>query len=231
MRVRQVPPDALGMDLGAAADPDEAALGYVELASVGTFSSLGQAVEKDGKVLPEELPEGVTLRKTDETLDFTLTVALPAAGTDAANALLAVMGELELAAGPRLAFVAPDQEADLRLAVLPDSARPDAVWVLPSTGLAEDLGATPSGSTGDKDGSEVAAALADMLVTMARAQNLLKLAGAMGAVIPAKPQSPVEDLSYLAQAALDVSRAVGGQPLTRRCGRRGLVRRRGGRWL
>jgi hypothetical protein len=29
-------------------------------------------------------------------------------------------------------------------------------------------------------------------------------------VTPARPQSPVEDLSYLAQDALDVSRAVGG---------------------
>jgi hypothetical protein len=32
-------------------------------------------------------------------------------------------------------------------------------------------------------------------------------------VTPARPQSPVEDLSYLAQDALDVSRAVGGTAL------------------
>ena len=291
--------------MGSAADPDEAALGYVELASVGTFASEGRAVEKDGKVLPAELPKGIALRRLDEGLDFTLTVALPAAGSTPADALLAALDGLQEAAGPRLTFVTADQEADLRLAVLPDSPRPDAIWVLPSTGLAEDLGATPSVSTGDKDGAELAAVLADTLTTMARAQNLLKLAGAVGAVTPdvevelltrtpedrtlrplpftpvptlvpddevhvlaknagdgpvdvnvlyigadwsishwfsgrlqagdelkkglfkisadvlgqervlvvvtpARPQSPVEDLSYLAQDALDVSRSVGG---------------------
>jgi hypothetical protein len=291
--------------MASAADADAAALGYVKLTSVDTFSSVGQAVEKKGKVLPAELPKGVTLRKLDETLDFTLTVALPAAGTAPADAVLAALNGLKAATGPRLSFVAPDQEADLRLAVLPDSPRPDAIWVLPSTGLVEDLEATPSVSTGDKDGAELAAVLADTLTTMARAQNLMKLAGAVGAstpdvevelltrtpedrrlrplpfapvptllpddevhvlaknngdgpvdvnvlyigadwsishwfsgrlqpgdelkkglfkissdvlgqermlvvVTPAKPQSPVEDLSYLAQDALDTTRAVSG---------------------
>ena len=291
--------------MGSAAAADAEALGYVELASVETFSSTGQAVERDGKVLPEELPKGVTLRKLDEALDFTLTVALPAAGSAPADALLAAQAELQEAAGPRLTFVAADQEADLRLAVVPESQRPDAIWVLPATGLAEDLRATPSVSTGDKDGAELAAVLADTLTTMARAQNLLKLAGAVGSVTPdvevelltrtpedrtlrplpfapvpvlmpedevhvlaknngegpvdvnvlyigadwsishwfsgrlqpgdelkkglfkisadilgqermlvvvtpAKPQSPVEDLSYLAQDALDTTRSVGG---------------------
>ncbi|WP_128514537.1 caspase family protein [Tabrizicola thermarum] len=170
--------------MGSAADPDAAALGFVELTSVESFTSLGRAVEKDGKVLPADLPKGVTLRKLNETLDFTLTVALPAAGTAPADALLAAMGALQEASGSRLAFVAPDQEADLRLAVLPDSPRPDAIWVLPSTGLAEDLAGTPSVSTDDKDGAALAAVLADTLITMARAQNLLKLAGAVGSVTP-----------------------------------------------
>lgn len=291
--------------MGSAAAADDEALGYVELTSVETFSSTGRAVEKDGNVLPAELPNGVTLRKLDAGLDFTLTVAQPAAGTGPADALLAALDALKAAAGPRLSFVAADQEADLRLAVLPESPRPDAIWVLPATGLAEDLGATPSVSTGDKDGAELAAVLADTLTTMARAQNLLKLAGAVGAsnpevelelltrtpedrtlrplpftpvptlvpddevhvlaknnsdgpvdvnvlyigadwsishwfsgrlqpgdelkkglfkisadvlgqermlvvVAPAKPQSPVEDLSYLAQDALDTTRSLGG---------------------
>lgn len=291
--------------MGSAAAADDKALGYVELTSVETFSSTAQAMEKDGKVLPADLPKGVTLRKLDAGLDFTLTVALPVAGSGPADALLAALGELQAAAGPRLSFVPPDQEADLRLAVLPDSPRPDAIWVLPTTGLAEDLAATPSVSTGDKDGAELASVLADTLTTMARAQNLLKLAGALGSVTPdvevelltrtpedrtlrplpftpvpvlvpddevhvlarnngagpvdvnvlyigadwsishwfsgrlqpgdqlkkglfkisadvlgqermlvvvtpAKPQSPVEDLSFLAQDALDTTRAVGG---------------------
>lgn len=291
--------------MGSAAAPDADALGFVELTSVETFSSLGVAVEKDGKVLPSELKKGVTLRKLDAALEFTLTIALPAAGSAPADELLAAQDALQEAAGPRLNFVATDQEADLRLAVLPDSPRPDAIWVLPATGLAEDLGTTPSVSTGDKEGAEVAAVLADTLTTMARAQNLMKLAGAVGAsnpdvevelltrtpedrtlrplpfapvptllpddevhvlarnngdgpvdvnvlyiaadwsishwfagrlqpgdelkkglfkisadvlgqermlvvVTPAKPQSPVEDLSYLAQDALDTTRQVGG---------------------
>jgi hypothetical protein len=291
--------------MGSAAAADAEALGFVELTSVETFASTGQAVEQDGKVLPAELPKGVTLRKLDEALDFTLTVALPVAGTAPAEEVLAALDTLQAAVGPRLSFVAAGQEADLRLAVLPQSARPDAIWVLPSTGLAEDLGATPSVSTADKDGAELAAVLAETLVTMARAQNLMKLAGAVGpsnpdvqvelltrtpedrtlrplpfvpvpvllpedevhvlarnngdgpvdvnvlyigadwsishwfsgrlqpgdelkkglfkisadvlgqermlvVVTPAKPQSPVEDLSYLAQDALDTTRAVGG---------------------
>ena len=291
--------------MGSAAASDGEALGFVELTSVETFFSSARAVEKDGKVLPAELPKGITLRKLDEALDFTLTVALPRTGSGPADALLSVLAELQAAAGARLSFVAADKEADLRLAVLPDSPRPDAIWVLPATGLAEDLGTTPSVSTGDKDGADLAAVLADTLVTMARAQNLLKLAGAVGAsnpdvavelltrtpedrtlrplpfapvptlvpedevhvlaknngdgpvdvnvlyigadwsvshwfsgrlqpgdelrkglfkisadvlghermlvvVTPAKPQSPVEDLSYLAQDALETTRAVGG---------------------
>jgi hypothetical protein len=291
--------------MASAADPDDAALGHVALTAVDTFSATGQPVLEDGKSLPAELPEGVTLRKLDEALDFTLTVALPPAGSAPADALLAALEDLTATAGPRLSFVAPDQEADLRLAVLPDSPRPDAIWVLPSTGLAEDLAATPSVSTADKDGATLAVTLADTLTSMARAQNLLKLAAAVGAgdldvevelltrtpedrtlrplpfspvptllpedevhvlarnntdgpvdvnvlyiaadwsishwfsgrlqpgdelkqglfkisdnvlgqermlvvVTPAKPQSPVEDLSYLAQDALDTTRSLGG---------------------
>jgi hypothetical protein len=291
--------------MGSAADADDAALGYVSLTSVDTFAAIGTAIEQDGKSLPAELPMGITLRKLDEVLDFTLTVALPAEGTAPADALLAALDDLTDAAGPRLNFVKSSEDADLRLSVLPDSPRPDAIWVLPSTGLAEDLGSTPSVSTGDKDGAELAAVLADTLTTMARAQNLLKLGAAVGAgdldvtvelqtrtpedrtlkplpfapvptllpddevhvlarnntsgpvdvnvlyigadwsishwfsgrlqpgdelkkglfkitdevlgqermlvvVTPAKPQSPVEDLSYLAQDALDATRNVGG---------------------
>jgi hypothetical protein len=288
-----------------AADPDDAALGFVELTSVDTFRSIAKPVEVDGKALPADLPKGVTLRQIDKTLDFTLTIALPPAGTAPADALLAAKDALARAAGPRLVFVSDSDEADLRLAVLPDSPRPDAIWVLPGTGLADDLGSTPSVTTGDKDGETLAMTLADTLTTMARAQNLLKLGAAVGAgdldvevelltrtpedrtlrplpftpvptllpedevhvlarnntdgpvdvnvlyigadwsishwfsgrlqpgdalkkglfkisdsvlgqermlvvVTPAKPQSPVEDLSYLAQDAVDVTRSLGG---------------------
>ncbi len=291
--------------MGSAADTNDTALGFVQLTSVETFSATGTPVEQDGKVLPDEMPRGVTLRKLDETLDFTLSVALPPAGSAPADALLAALDDLTASAGPRLNFVATDQDADLRLAVLPDSPRPDAIWVLPSTGLVDDLGATPSVSTADKDAETLAVTLADTLTTMARAQNLLKLGAAVGqgsldvdvelltrtpedrtlrplpftpvptllpedevhvlarnntngpvdvnvlyigadwsishwfsgrlqpgdelkkglfkisdevlgqermlvVVTPARPQSPVEDLSYLAQDALDTTRSLGG---------------------
>lgn len=170
--------------MASAADADAEALGFVELTSVGTFAATGQAVEKDGKVLPTALPEGVTLRKLDTVLDFTLTVALPPPGSTPADALLAVLEELQAVAGPRLIFVSPQDDADLRLAVLPESPRPDAIWVLPSTGLAEDLAITPSVSTADKDRADLAAVLVDTLTKMARAQNLMKLAGAVAASNP-----------------------------------------------
>ncbi len=295
--------------MASAADATDAALGFVTLTSVDTFTATGQPVAKEGKTLPadlvNDLPKGITLRKLDAALDFTLTVALPAPGTAPADALLSALDALADAAGPRLTFVDANAEADLRLAVLPDSPRPDAIWVLPSTGLAEDLGTTPSVLTTDKDGATLAATLADTLTTIARAQNLLKLGAAVGSggldvtvelqtrtpqdrtlralpfapvptllpedevhvlarnntsgpvdvnvlyiaadysishwfsgrlqpgdalqkglfkitdsvlgqermlvvVTPAKPQSPVEDLSYLAQDALDTTRSLGG---------------------
>jgi hypothetical protein len=294
--------------MATAADASEDALGYVQLASVDTFASTGMAVDKDGKTLPAELPKGVTLRKLDDALDFTLTVALPEPGTAPADALLAALASLSDAAGPRLKFVKVGAEADLRLAVIPDSPRPDAIWVLPSTGLAEDLATTPSISTADKDAGTLAATVADTLATMAKALNLLKLGNAVGAgnldvevemltrtaedrtlkplpfapvpillpddevhvlarnnmdvpvdvnvlyigadysishwfagrlqpgdelkkglfkisdtvlgqermivvVTPAKPQSPVEDLSYLAQDALEMTRSTASTPL------------------
>jgi Caspase domain len=167
--------------MATAADPTEDALGFVQLASVDTFASTGMAVDKDGKTLPAELPKGVTLRKLDDALDFTLIVALPEPGTAPADALLAALDALSDAAGPRLKFVKVGDEADLRLAVIPDGPRPDAIWVLPSTGLAEDLATTPSISTADKDAGTLAATVADTLATMAKALNLLKLGNAVGA--------------------------------------------------
>ncbi len=294
--------------MASAADTNADALGYVQLASVDTFASTGTGIEREGKTLPADLPKGVTLRKLDDALDFSLTIALPEPGTAPADALLAALDALTASAGPRLTFVTAGAEADLRLAVIADSPRPDAIWVLPATGLAEDLDTTPSISTADKDGATLAATLADTLGTMSKALNLLKLGDAVGpgaldvevemltrtpqdrtlkplpftpvptlipddevhvlarnnmdqpvdvnvlyigadysishwfsgrlqpgdalkkglfkisdtvlgrermivVVTPAKPQSPVEDLSYLAQDALELSRSTRSTPL------------------
>lgn len=174
------PGDVLAV-MASAADETPAALGYVELTTVDTFTATARPVVQEGKTLPAELPKGLMLRKIGTDLDFGLTVALPEAGSAPADALTAAMAALTDAAGPRIAFVpAGAPEADLRLAVLPDSPRPDALWVLPETGLAEDLATTPSVSTADKDAATLGATLADTLGAMAKAMNLMKMAGAVG---------------------------------------------------
>lgn len=165
--------------MASAADPTEAALGFAEITGADTFTATAAPVT-EGTALPADLPKGLVLRRISAELDFSLTVALPEAGTEAADALLSASAALSEAAGPRIAFVAAGQEADLRLAVLPDSPRPDAIWVLPATGLADDLSATPSVGTADKSSEELAATLADSLNHMAKALNLLKLGAGLG---------------------------------------------------
>lgn len=166
--------------LASAADPTEAALGFVEVSEADTFTATATPVTADGKTLPSDLPKGLVLRRISADLDFSLTVALPEPGTAGADALLAATEALTESAGPRIHFVPAGQEADLRLAVLPDSPRPDAIWVLPATGLADDLSATPSVGTEGKDGETLALTLADTLNHMAKALNLLKLGAGVG---------------------------------------------------
>ncbi|OYU38523.1 MAG: peptidase C14 [Pseudorhodobacter sp. PARRP1] len=302
--------------MAKATDGDDAALGYVKLTSVETFSAQGQAVAGD-KPLPSDLPKGFMLRKIGSDVDFSLTVALPAQQDSAVRAALdAAMRALLAASGPRLVYVPAGAEADLRLAVIKDSPRPDAIWVLPASGLVADYATTPSVSTSDKDATALGETLADTLTTMARAINLQKLGAAVGAgslnvdvalltgknknalqvakpaevphlvpddqvhilarnnmdqpvdinvlyiaadfaishwfsgrlqpgdtlkkglfkigtdvlgdermivvLTPALPQSPVEDLSFLAQDALDTTRSLGGSSLSAALGEAGF---------
>lgn len=160
----------------AAAGVDQA-IGSVQLTSVDTFTATGTV---QGGPLPDPLPRGLFLRKIEETVDFTLTVALPEDGSAPATALQSALEGLAQVTGPRITFVPAGADADLRLAVIPDSPRPDALWVLPGTGLAEDLSQTPSVSTADKDAETLAATLGDTLTTMAKALNLLRLGASVG---------------------------------------------------
>jgi hypothetical protein len=162
-----------------AAGPEEV-LGEVVLTSVDTFTATAAAAAP----LAGELPKIPILRQTTPDIDFALTVALPAQGSAPALALQAAMSGLAEVVGPRVRLVAEGQEADLRLAVIPDSPRPDAIWVLPATGLAEDLSRTPSVSTADKTPEELAEVLGDTLARMAKAINLLKLGDAVGLGTP-----------------------------------------------
>lgn len=167
--------------LVSAADKIDAALGYVKIESVDTFTATATPVDHAGKTLPESLPKGLTLRKISSDIDFTLTVALPQSGSAPATALTAALEQLKTESGPRLIFVSAGEEADLRLAVLPDSPRPDALWVLPATGLAGDLATTPSVTTAEKDPATLGTIMAETLVQMAKAINLMKLGAAVDA--------------------------------------------------
>jgi hypothetical protein len=168
------------------ADPTEAALGLAEVVSADTFRAVVRLVAgEDGTAIAAAgISAGAYLRKLDAGVDFTLTVALPEGGGAAAEAMRAAAAELAAAAalGPRIRFVEPGAEADLRLAVIPDSPRPDAVWILPATGLFEPARAavTPSIATADKTVSELAQAMAETLAPMARTLNLMKLGAAAG---------------------------------------------------
>ncbi|QYK42732.1 MAG: caspase family protein [Paracoccaceae bacterium] len=164
--------------LASAADSTEAALGFVTVTRADTFAATA-APDADAAP-PDELPRGIVLRKVSSDLDFSLTVALPEPGSAPADALAAAAEALRGAAGSRLAFVPSGTEADLRLAVLPESPRPDAIWILPATGIADDLSRTPSVSTGDKTPEMLAETLADTLTRMAKAINLMKLGAAVG---------------------------------------------------
>ncbi len=125
------------------------------------------------KPLPAALQKGFLLRKSGSDVDFTLTVALPtAADSPVVVALTQAMETLGAASGARLIYVAAGEEADLRLAVIKDSPRPDAIWVLPATELVADFATTPSVSTADMNAAELGAVLANKLTTMARANNL-----------------------------------------------------------
>lgn len=164
--------------MAKATDADAAAFGFVKLTSVETFSAKGVAVDTG---LPVELPKGFLLRKIGSDVDFTLTVALPKVeDSPVVAALTQAMEALKATSGPRLVYVAAGEEADLRLAVIKDSPRPDAIWVLPPTGLIADFASTPSVSTEDETPQALGEVLADTLTTMARAINLQKLGTAVG---------------------------------------------------
>jgi len=160
--------------LASPADPVEAALGWVVVAKAETFSA---DVEPEGSLKPADVPAGAFLRKVSDEVDLTLTVALPPEGTEAARSMIVAAEELALTFGRRLRFVAPGEEADLRLAVFPDSARPDAIWILPAAGILDDseLERTPSVSTADKSTAELAEVMGDSFSRMARALNLMRI--------------------------------------------------------
>ncbi len=163
--------------LASPADPDTAALAQMTITRADTFN----AWASPGDI---EIPPGAVLRKLTQSVDFSLRVALPDPDTapakrlEMARQIIHKNGLL----GPRIEFVAAGAPADLRLAVLTDSPRPDALWFLPGTGQIDTsaLSQTPSVSTQDKSDIELAETMADNLRRMSRALNLLKLGATAG---------------------------------------------------
>ena len=175
--------------MASPADATGDALGFVVVAKAGTFEAEAVA---DGSIALADIPKGAVLRKVADEVDYTLSVALPEGDSAAARAVRAAAERMaaDPETGRRLRFVEPGEEADLRMAILPDSPRPDAVWILASTGIvalgpdgrvdAAALASVPSVSTADKTGDELVRVIDDTFTRMARAINLMKIGAASG---------------------------------------------------
>ncbi|SEP75952.1 caspase family protein [Thalassovita taeanensis] len=165
--------------LASPADADDAALARYRVTTLSAFAATATNTA-DGPA--PEIPRGAVLRLAGESVDLSLTIALPPVGSAPADHLTAAQRIMQADAliGPRIQFVPAGAEADLRLAVFPDSPRPDALWVLPASGQIDDseLARTPSVSTADKTAAELAEVMADTLTRMSKALNLLKVGAA-----------------------------------------------------
>lgn len=194
--------------LASPADPDEAALATYEVATASTFRAELRPIDA-----ADAPPPGAVLRKLSAGIDFSLTVALPPEGTAPAAAMAAAMTAMmrEPAVAARVAFVpAGSAEADLRLAVIPDSPRPDALWILPATGLIDtaDFAAVPSVGTAGRTPDELAALLTDTFATIAKALNLLRVGAATaGAGLPVEASLVSGRFDPAAGAVIPTSRA------------------------
>lgn len=164
-----------------ASDSMDQALGVFKVSSAKLLTS---QVEPIGEV---SVPSGAFLRAEQSKLHLGLTVALPPKSGNAeldqkAAAALDLLVS-QNAHNQRVRFVEPGKDADIHLSFVPNSPRPDALWLLPITGFWQENAAdsTPSVSTSDKSPQDLANVLQDMLVHIGRAKSLLKLGGAFGA--------------------------------------------------
>ncbi|MEO0939338.1 MAG: caspase family protein [Pseudomonadota bacterium] len=162
----------------AASSLDEA-IGYAEVTYSDTFTAELEPVEREGLAAldPYDVPRGTFARQLEKAVDFTLRVARPEG--DVPVQLTEALAQLAAEMSGRIALVETGTEADIRLAMIPDSPRPGNVWMLPGTGyfLPEQADQTPSVILEGRDGAEVAAAMGANLTAMARAINLLRMGG------------------------------------------------------
>ncbi len=171
--------------LPTAASSTDQVIGYFQVSNADTFSAdlVPVAFNDIAAMALDDVPKGTYLRRFQDEVDFSLTVALPDLArlpedlTQITGALDYLKSDDEL--GQRIEFVAAGQPADIRLAIVPESTRPDALWMLPSSGFFEKENATqiPSVGTQDKTAKELATVLHDNLSRMSKAINLLKIGG------------------------------------------------------
>jgi hypothetical protein len=172
------------------------AVGYVEVQSVKNLSSSVAPVAFNGKPALKlaDLPPNAYARLAELAVDFKLVVARPpqADGLKDEVALAnSVLDRLVADAGKRfnVELVAPEQEADLRLAVLreseivgaaPGASDKPALWFLPPLGdISLKTGNRPPLVAIDTaDPEKLAAGTADNLTKIFRATSLSKLAAA-----------------------------------------------------
>lgn len=164
--------------LGSPADLDDAALATYTVSAVDTFGATATVTG----AAPTKIPKGAVLRKISKSIDMSLTVALPATNSAPADALAAAIdwARDQARIGPRITFVPAGQPADLRLAVIPDSPRADAIWFMPASGLIEEDGydALFSISTADKSTAKLGEIFSENLAYMSKALNLMKVGAA-----------------------------------------------------
>lgn len=171
-------------------------VGFVEVVTAKNLTSTVKPVEFDGKpaVKLADLPANAYARLAELAVDYRLVVARPAPseGLDAEVALAnAMLSELEAQTDKRFAMqlVEPGQEADLRFAVLRESAIPSstagiadtpALFFLPPSGeLTVTNGARPPLVAIDiSNPAKLKEATAANLTTIYRATALSRLAAA-----------------------------------------------------
>ena len=146
--------------MGSAADPDDGGAGVCGTNLCGdVFFGLGQAVEKDGKVLPAELPKGVTLRKAARCVGLHADRGAAGGGVCSGGGA-AGCADGGVAGGRGASGKCSSRRIRKRICgwrCWPIVRGRMRSGCCPRRGSAEDLGATPSVSTGDKDGAELAA--------------------------------------------------------------------------
>ncbi|PYG27177.1 caspase family protein [Pelagimonas varians] len=174
--------------LAAPTDPISGAIGIAAVDTVDTFGSTLIAVEEDGHpaITTSDIPNGGYARRTEETVNFSMSIALPPMGSAGDTpARAALMQALDFAAAqslmpPRVVFVSPADSADLQLTI--DSAR-NEIRVLAGSGYASDLDImrSPTITTTDKSNEQLALDLVDTFSRISKVQNLLKLGRAADA--------------------------------------------------